>query len=67
MVAAGADVAAARASAQRLVGGSIEAFAATELTDAVPAFGVEGGAPVGAPDQAAWSKVTRGGGFLRGA
>ena len=64
LLAEGDDEAAARAAAQRLVGGlSIDRFAAVEVGAGVPPVAVQG-LPVGGPDQGTWPKLTRGGGFL---
>jgi hypothetical protein len=66
VVAQGANLAAARAAAELLVGpGTLSDFAAVDVTAPVPAFVVEGWPPVGAPDQITWPTLTRGGDRLR--
>ncbi|PWG03306.1 hypothetical protein [Sphingosinicella humi] len=68
LVAAGATEAAARAVAEALIRqpGALEAFAAVELGDSVPAFVVEGFGPVGSRGQSVWPGRTRGGDSLPG-
>lgn len=64
VLAEGADVASARASAQALVGGtSIDEFTAVAITAGVAPVAVQG-APVGARSQSTWPNMTRGGDFL---
>jgi len=69
VVASGADAAAARANAEALLGlpGALAQFPAVQLSDAVPAFVVEGFRPVGSRNQAIWPTLTRGGDRLPGA
>jgi len=64
VLAEGSDVAAARASAQSLIGGSsIEEFTAVAITAGAAPVAVQG-APVGARAQSTWPTMTRGGDYL---
>ncbi len=64
VLADGVDVAAARETAQQLVGGSsISEFSAIEIAAGVDPVAVQG-LPVGAPNRTTWPKLTRGGSFL---
>jgi hypothetical protein len=68
VIAAGADAAAARAAAEALIDepGALAKFAAVQLSDASPAFVVEGHPPVASKNQSTFPTLTRGGDFLRG-
>jgi len=68
LIAAGADAVAARAAAEALIDepGALAKFAVVQLSDASPAFIVEGHHPVGSKSQSTFPSLTRGGDFLRG-
>lgn len=62
VVASGPDEAAARAAGEALIGpGALADFRAVQLSDAVPAFAVEGFRPVGSRLQSTFPSLTRGG------
>ena len=66
IVASGANLDAARAAAEQLIGepGALAGFAAVQLTDAVPPFVVEGHNPVGSRNQSIFPSLTRGGNWI---
>ena len=68
-VAQGADVTAARSSAEALLSqpGAFATFAAVDITSTVPPFIIEGHWPVGGRDQSIWPTVSRSGDKLPGA
>lgn len=64
VLAEGADEEAARANAEKLVGGkSIHAFTAIAIGTGIAPVAVQG-MPVGNRSQTTWPTLTRGGGFL---
>ena len=65
VVATGADEAAARIEAAKLIGSDINGFKAVELSEATPPFAVEGGWPISFCDQDVFAKLTRNGNTMR--